>query len=565
MSQFVITKQDSSNSVDVKGFARLYGSAGYCLFVKGNYIVRNNDAGGVDILLGVALFDGCRVDKVNFAQLDFGRESLAKLSGRFIVISVIELEVQIISSIFGSFPCFMSPDCGVISSNQRLISQATDGKLSMNALRERIVYYTNYKHSLFEGVRRLEAGVVANVKDSNYSEYNYLSSVIKCQSNLSLENAIKGIKNKMEANARAYFTGGRKASVSYTGGRDSRLLLCQLLRVMPVEQIHTFTVGYENDLEYFVGDKFTRKFKVEHDLLVPELINTSHISEYVNQYENINFPCLYKDQVRQYLETKDVDVLNSNTPETVLCHLDYFEGQDHPAVNFVRKRRSIFEGRALGRNEKLANDVENAAVTKWKALRKNLPTDISANILFSLTTIQRDWAFNILRPFDLAANTVCIMEDPEIISILSSIDRSIFLDDNLYQILVKKEYPELHVTPTTRDIGFDIFKKMKVLDVVKNIPLIFKASVFAGSLSKLLKNNKSFIVNYCRDNQDMLVTIFGREDAEALLHKLDAGVYLDNRFSKLLNKILFRKKTIREYELITPLCAIALLNNNYYE
>ncbi|NOH77553.1 hypothetical protein F0247_21140 [Vibrio crassostreae] len=96
-------------------------------------------------------------------------------------------------------------------------------------------------------------------------------------------------------------------------------------------------------------------------------------------------------------------------------------------------------------------------------------------------------------------------------------------------------------------------------------PLIIRSLVYAGSLSKLLKMNHPFIADYCKDNYKNLDVIFENQALNNLLSKQNNDVYSDNRVMKLYTKALTNKSLINDYELIGPLCMIALLKNNKHE
>lgn len=537
----------------------------YQILLRGQYLKRRNDTGGYDFFFGSALYLGERVDKNKFEILSIEDINLNDISGRYLIISISSHSIKILNSMFGSFPCYIDKENGIVASNQSFIAKVKSGNINLNGIRERSIFFTNYNESLFENIKSLKPGSISVLNGSSLISKSYLKDVIRKKSNISSEEAIERIGSILENNTKAYFD-KKSAFVSYTGGRDSRLLLCELIRSIPKDKIKAFTVGFNEDIEYFIGRRFTKRYDISHDLIKPLLLNEGLIDKYVKDFENINFPCQYKNQVVDYLTQYDEpDVLNTAIPETILCHMDYFLGGSHYAVNFVRNRKSIFTKDQIISGKSIVDEVELEVVNIWNELREELPSDVSANIFFELTTFQRDWVFKILRPFDVAGNTVCVMEDPKIMSILSSLEINDFLNDRIYKKLVEKIYPELHVTPTTRDINFSILNKYKPMEIIKLSPLIIRSLVYAGSLSKLLKMNHPFIVDYCKDNYKNLDVIFETQALNNLLSKQSHDVYSDNRVMKLYTKALTNKSLINDYELIGPLCMIALLKNNKYE
>ncbi len=569
MSQFLIVKKGCDLPEEIVDFEKAYESSEYSVYFSGNYISRDFGKNGKDFLLGSSLYLGKRITQTTFSNIDFNIEALSEHSGRYLFLSVRGSELRIVSSILGSFPCYYSKNFHAIGSSERLVSKTLGTKLSLTGLKERLTYNINYKDSLFSDVFRVGAGVVTTFNESGLAVSDYLESSVKQYAELSLDAAIKLLAKKFDENTRAYFDNERKACISYTGGRDSRMMLCQLMRVLPKDRINTFTVGDSNDQEYFVGAAFTSKFNIKHDLFEPDLLDEEKIDTYANTYGDINFPCMYKDQMREYLKAKyageSVDFLNTHVPETLLCHLDYLQGEEHPAINFMRGRASGISTYGLLDNDSEITAQENAAIQQWETLRSRLPNDVITNIIFSSITFQRDWAYKVLRPYDMVANVVCIMEDPEILSILASMKLADCLNDKLYRTLMLTSYPEGYEVPTTRDINLSAFKKIRLVNIARYLPLMLKAGIFAGSLATLLKNNKDFIVGYCNENKSHLISLFGEGGTDSLLKSLNEGVYLDNRVDKIINLFYKRKKTLKEYELISPLCAIALLNNNDHQ
>jgi hypothetical protein len=562
MSNFVLIDKKIVNFNDFD-FDFDFDFLNYRILISGQYLKKNNSHGGCDFFFGSGLYYGERVNELTFNSLIIDEVNFSELSGRFLIISIRDDNVRIINSIFGSFPCYISSDGDVIGTNQTLIAKIKSTDISIEGVRERALYFTNYETMLFEGINLLKPGSESILKNSELIASSYLSKVITKLDDCDLDESVRMLTELIEFNTKSYFKDSEKAYVSYTGGRDSRLLLCQLIKSLPKEKIEAFTIGFDSDIEYFVGREFTKYNEVSHHLVRPSLLTDDAIDNYARTFENINFTCQYKTQVIDYLSKDKVDVLNTAIPETILCHMDYFLGDSHYAINFVRSRNSIFKAGQVINGIKITNGVEKAAVKIWDELRRELPTDASANIFFELTTFQRDWVFKILRPFDIAGNTVCVMEDPKIISILSSIEMNDFFKDKIYKRLVDKSYPELNITPTTRDMNLSIIKKYKFIDLLKYSPIILRSAIFAGSLSKLLKMNHPFIAKYCDQNKEKLTAIFNEKFLNELLIKQKREIYSDNRIVKLFVKLFYNKKTLDDYELIAPLCIIALIKNNH--
>jgi hypothetical protein len=563
MSNFILMNKKTLNIDGLDSFDFEFDFLNYRILISGQYIKNNNSHGGCDFFFGSALYYGKRVNELTFSSLITDEINFSELSGRFLIISIRDDNVRIVNSIFGSFPCYISSDGDVIGTNQTLIAKIKSTSISFDGLRERALYFTNYETTLFEGIDLIKPGSECVLQNSKLTANSYLSKVIKKLDDCDLDESVGMLAELIGNNTKSYFEDSDKAYVSYTGGRDSRLLLCQLIKSMPKEKIEAFTIGFDSDIEYFIGKEFTKYNGISHSLVRPSLLTEEGIANYAETFENINFTCQYKTQVIDYLKKYKCDVLNTAIPETILCHMDYFLGDSHYAINFVRKRKSIFKADQIINGNQIESGVETAAVRIWDELRRELPTDVSANIFFELTTFQRDWVFKILRPFDIAGNTVCVMEDPKILSILSSIEMDDFFNDRLYKRLVDKSYPELNVTPTTRDINLSIVKKYKFIDLIKYSPLILRSIIFAGSLSKLLKMNYPFIAKYCEKNKEKLALIFNEDFVNELLLKQKKNIYSDNRIVKLFVRLLYNKKTLDDYELIAPLCIIALIKNNH--
>lgn len=516
------------------------------------------------LLLGSAIHENVLVDSENLGEIVgnlIENRRFSSLSGRFVLIKVSEDSAFIVDSIFSSFPHYTYDKGNIHSSSLLLLNSILDLKISLNALKERVLYFSNYGKSMINNVLRTEPASVYDFSDS-VTHFSYLEEVLNPNFGISLTDAAVSIASRMEELISIYFPNEEDiSSLSFTGGRDSRLLLCQLLKVVGSERVKLYTVGNSTDTEYSVGRKFSSHYDVEHNLFSPRSLVESDLNEYSLKIGNINFPCQYKNQYINYLSDFEPVMINTAIPETLLCHLAYFEGENHPAINFLINRGSEYRFDNIIDGNLISEKAYNDAIAVWDRLESYLPNTTATKLFFELTTYQRDWVYNILRVSDYSGKTVCIMEDPIILSILASCDESWLCSDLLYEHIISHCYPELYLTPTTRQLSGKNVLGLKVSDMVSSSDVILNSFFDVSSLGYLTELNQDFLVNGIVNNPEYLKVIFSDEFLFDLTKKIKNGKYTKNRLYNLIKRKLISKYYVREYDLIVPICMIYILKN----
>lgn len=531
---------------------------GYHVYIKGNNgLLAQGDKHAV-IFFGSALYKKERVTKDNLGSIVEHVDYHLGLSGRFLIVKITSEKLEIINSIFGSYPCYINGDNTVISSNANIAREVAGEGISVPGIREKILYYCNYGESKYTNITPVQPASVVAIVGSRRFQESYMSEVVRIKDKVTSSEALRDLAEAIRSNIRSYFPVNSrcKVAVSFTGGRDSRTLLYALHKE-GVQDLKAFTVGNSRDVEYFVGREFTKKLGIKHEIIQPEKIDNNHAQKYAKYFDNINFPSLYKPQLLSQPSLQNVNVVNTIIPETLLCHMDYFRGEEHPAVNFLRKRVSCFYSKKLNWKAEIIVKAEQAAIEKWNCLRSMLPNDTVTNIFFGIVTFQTGWCFNILRPYDITGEVVCLMEDPQIISILGSIPQQEFHDDNLYASFIKQEFNSIHDTPTTRQLELRSLRTIKPKVAFRYAHIIIRGLVFPGSLAGLLKENSKYIIDTINKKRPLLDIYFGPDETDTIISDINEGVYGANRIEKLVTKLKARK-ILNDYELLTPFCLISL-------
>ncbi|MCD9522773.1 hypothetical protein GLP14_07960 [Photobacterium carnosum] len=532
-------------------------------FDESSSVKYHTNGSDVFLIFGSAIYNDKLIDNDCLSDVISSlndKSDFDKLSGRFVLIHFSDSSAKIIDSIFSSFPHYSAFENSIHSSSLYMLNKLFCFGLNINAVSERILFFSNYGKTIINDVVRVEPASIFSFSKSIDSA-SYLNGLIKPIKNLDLSVAADLISSRMEKLLSKYFQGNKKASLSFTGGRDSRLLLCQLMKIMDKDNIKLFTVGKSSDIEYSVGKKFSDIHKVEHLLFTPTGLNGLNLDKYSKMIGNINFPCQYKDQYIDYLKEFKPIMVNTAIPETVLCHLAYFEGNAHPALNFVKNRSSNFDKSNVLNGENIEANVFNEAQISWDKLSENLPNETITKIFFELTTFQRDWVYNILRASDYSGATVCVMEDPEILSILSSVDESYLSTDILYETIISRHYSFLYDAPTTRQLASNNFLSLKLSMIVKNFDTILKSFFDVSSLGYLTEKNQDFIKANLKENHEKLLITFDADFLERLFVRLDSSKYTKNRLINLYKRKIIKNGYISDYDLLIPLCVASLLNN----
>ncbi|ELI5732795.1 hypothetical protein RRK63_001457 [Vibrio fluvialis] len=522
----------------------------------------HKDEERLSICLGAAVYENKEITTLNLANaLDRlnDQSNYSDLSGRYLIIDIDACKAKLITSIFASFPHYVTLDKGMHCSSQYVISKLFNYSIDNESLIERCLYHCNYRSNFFSSVERSKPSVIYYHNKMSVDLISYLSGLIKQHDNIDIAKASRLISERMESLIKVYSENKSKLSISLSGGRDSRLLLCQLLKVLDKDSISLYTVGRNDDIEYSLGKKFSSNYEVSHNVYAPCGLNENNLASYAKKISNINFPVQYKSEFIEYLKEFQPALINTAIPETVLCHMHNFDGDNHPAVNFIRNRSTILESNYFKDGELISKKVEDSAMLIWKELRKSLPNDSITNIFFELTTFQRDWVYNILRISDYAGETICVMEDPEILSILSSIDKKWLSTDDFYELIIKEHYKNLYDVPTTRDLTPRKMLNTSPKYLFRHASIYFNCVIKVASLGYLTASNEKFMKRYIIDNHNELSSVFTEDYLQLLLNKLSTRNFSTNRVVNFLKRRFSIDRYLSEYELIIPTCLISLI------
>ncbi|CAH6799206.1 conserved hypothetical protein [Vibrio chagasii] len=514
------------------------------IFISGQYLKKGNI-----LFFGAGLYNNERISSTS--NLEEAIKTPNMISGRFCIVKINGNKLEVISSLFGGYPCYYS-SCGkYISSDANVIAKFKNIKLNTSFLREKAIYFSEYSQTAYQGINKFEPTSLTKIDGHKISSISYLESIFSDREDYDKNQTLKKLYGKILSNAKAYFEDS-KAYVSYTGGRDSRFVLCSLLKVLSKDNVSAFTIGHRGDIEYSVGRKFTKLVDVKHERIEVEALTEQDFIKYSSVFGEINFPCLYQESLLRNERLHDKDVLNTAIPEVLLSHMKYFNGNEHPAVNFISNRKNFLSSDNVISGDYIIDNAKSSAIKYWDAIRRVAPNDVATNIYFEVTTYQRNWVYSILKPYDIIGNTVCLMEDPEIFSLLSKLKVSDFEGDELYNLIVSKFCSELNGTPTTRDFDKGIYYLL-TKSGVKNIFTFLKFQIWPGSLSKLMKKNEVFIKEFIINHEKCLSDIFTEKYLNDLMHSLETKPYCDNRASKL-KSVIIKGGYFLDYELILPLC-----------
>ncbi|WP_199438215.1 hypothetical protein [Vibrio owensii] len=514
------------------------------VYITGQYLRQESF-----LFFGTGLYNNKRINSTsNFEEI---LTNPSMLSGRFCLIKFNSDKLEILSSLFGGFPCYYSTCGKYVSSDASTIAKCKGLELSVDFLREKSIYFSEYSQSAYKGIKKLEAASMISIYEHEIKSTSYLKSVFLDREKYEKKQTLEKLYRKIISNAKAYFEESH-ACVSYTGGRDSRFVLCSLLKVLPKNSVSAFTIGNKDDIEYSVGRRFTKLVGVRHSRIEAEVLTKQAFLKYSSVFGEINFPCLYQEEILRSKNLYNKDVLNTAIPEVLLSHMKYFSGSKHPAENFIFNRKNFLSESNVISGDYIMTSAKESAIKYWEHISKVTPNIVATNIYFEVTTYQRNWVYSILKPYDIIGNTVCLMEDPEILNLLSQLDISDFEGDDLYDLMVSEFCPELNDTPTTRDFDKGIryvFSKSGA----KNLLTFMKFQIWPGSLSKLMKKNELFIKGFIIEHKNNLSDVFTDRYLNELINKLETTPYCDNRISKLKSMIVGRGYFL-DYELVLPLC-----------
>lgn len=513
-------------------------------------------------IFGNALYKDSLLNCSNIKEV-FSEGNYSDLSGRFLLIKVLGKEISFVSSIFSSFPLFYCNKGNIFSSEQNILAAYYEREINTEALQEIALFHCNYATPLFKGIKQNSPSEIITFIGDEVIKVSYLSQIIRVKEGVTNNLAMEMLSERLEHLVKAYFL-NKKALISYTGGRDSRFVLQLLNKLLPKESIEAFTVGYKDDIEYEVGSRFTRKNLIAHKLIKPTLLDKEKADKQVSTFFNVNFPAQYELDVVEYLKNSNSSgaVLNTAIPETLLCHMGYFDGYESAGINFVKNRKSVFSVDDIKGSKDITAKVYDSVNNHWENLRSSLPNESITNVFFELTTYQKKWVFNILRPFDVGSSTVCIFEDPVILSILASMDADSLKDDRFYNELMLHMFSNFGEVPTTRDLELKSLVTTSKRYLLKMPLLAIRSNIFAGSLSSLLDKNVSFMKSVLDKNEVKLDLIFSSKGIE-LLEKVYETKYLTSRLQKLSYRIK-GKAFFKEYHYITPFIFIIMLNETKY-
>ncbi|MEZ9461136.1 hypothetical protein AB4178_05355 [Vibrio splendidus] len=556
MAYFLVKDKTITKSVHENVFSNTIEFMTYDIYVSGNLDWSNDENEGV-LIVGSCLYYDKRLtaDNVIKIGLDEIESNYNKLSGRYSIISLCESEIRILTSLFGTTSVYYSEGGKILSSNPWVIGELLGVKVNNNALNERLLFNTNYKHPLYENVDKLKSSSL-----SSFYNGELISRDLLCKLNWDYNDevffsSLLKIKSRTEKNLKNYNL--KKVGIPYTSGRDSRLLLTQAVENIGREKCLAFTVGHKNDAEYYIGKKYTDYLSVRHELIKPSVLNENRIEKYTKLFNAVNFPCIYQVDLIESSLITGLDVLDTVLQEVLFSHMVYFSGKEHPAVNFIRNRSTTYKESDIKICDDFICKIEEQAIIEWDELRRRLPNDVITNIFFEMRTFQAGWVYSIMQPYEYRGNVICTFEDPIVLQILSSFSLEMFKNDYVYENFVDYCYPTMNIIPSTRNLNFaTVLKKY-----FKYLPLYLRYLINPGSSSIHLSNNEKFIKFFVSKNWDILEVILSKGKIEKLKHSYNHEVYDKNRIEKMWTRLLGRNY-ISDEDMITPLCITSILKNN---
>ncbi|WP_139070501.1 hypothetical protein [Aliivibrio fischeri] len=528
-------------------------------FSKDNCLI-HRDNGLFAIIVGTAIYDSKVIDNSNFFdvvnEIEFSlKESSRKLSGRFSIIYIKEGVVKVYTSLFGSVSIYYIQNGKYISTVETLLSNIFNLDASIDTLGVMLRYYARYRNALYKGVSRFKYASLSTV-GNNVNAVSYLNSVFSCNQydTLSNKELVASLNKRLCYLLSLYSC--FELRVGLTGGRDSRLILA-MSESLGIKKLSTYTVGKIDDIESKYASKSAKYYGYHHEIFSPDKLN-SHISNnYFALINNINFPSIYKWQLIEYLRVKPKKHLNTATPETLLCHLDYFEGENKPYLNFIKNRASKVN-KIIPVNQYCNELAEEGARLIWDDLSSEINSNVLIKLMFEQVSYQSEWVYNILKIGDYSGGTVCIFEDPIVLSILSNIDEDFYLNDCLYKYFVNTFYPSMNNIISTRDC--DIGRVMNLPKTSREFISLLPDALKDEPLEYLLSENIDFIRKVIIDNRNELSDLFGCEFINDCIVRTQNG-FIHNRIKRFIMRRLNRK-VLSNYELIMPYCAASILNFN---
>ena len=178
---------------------------------------------------------------------------LKQYSGLFSIIVKKEKETWLATDIARSMPIYYTTDLTFISDDiESLKSICERSCFELDDIRVLELYTTSFvgfKNTIYKGVKQLELGCAAKMKDGTITEIPYFihSSGIK---ELNLEDAIKDFRNLTTNMIKRMVSvvGDRQIVLSLSGGYDSRYLACSL-KDQGINNVICYTYGRSDSFE----------------------------------------------------------------------------------------------------------------------------------------------------------------------------------------------------------------------------------------------------------------------------------------------------------------------------
>lgn len=407
---------------------------------------------------------------------------------------------------------------------------------------------------MFNQVSRLGYSEITEITSDSISNIDCLQYAIPTVKFHSLNDTLEEINNRLMHLLKIYSDSDLR--VGLTGGRDSRLFL-SLAKKSNIHNINTYTVGTQKDIEAYIAKKVSRFYAVTHDVFSPSNINNYQIEWYSNYINNANFPILYKTELISYLKKSPRKHLNSAIPETLLCHIDYFNGDNHPCQNFIKNRGSKLKN-SINLDKNDDDILYHSAMKIWNSIsRRTNNNELLIKLFFEQVTYQREWVYNILKIGDFSGGTICIFEDPTVLSLLSSIPEHYFHNDYLYSYYIKNFHPDMNSIISTRDT--DVGRVAKLSKLRLEFWKLFPLAIKNDPLEYLVTKNHAFMINLIKTERNRLTHIFSEKFISDIIN--NSRYYPSNRILRFSLRRL-NKKVYSNYEIIMPFCIALILSSH---
>ena len=488
-----------------------------------------NNQQGLALLLGSTIPSDCTGLLNHFLQeIDTENcyELLKKVDGRYCLFivkrGILYCSVDILNSTRLYF--YESPDYFAYSTSLKVLAKAFNLTPDLDGIKQKFIFYTNYYSNLIKGVKFVpydsatwhKIGHTSNPIQQQLHRLKYADS----DPNLSLQDAADKLQKLIrEIIHDLNLSDG--VAVSLSGGRDSRFTMAELVNALGNQNVKAFTVGAKRNTEGWFASKICRKFKIAHKTLPPHRISVSAMERFIWAIEDFDPGICTHHELLQILQQSKLPVVDSNSPEVLLGHVEKGYGSKGYPLNFLYNRMQPDTISQVRNADAIVKNSEKEILSVWEALPDGFPW--YANIrLLNFYYFQTRWCYWMSKLYDMASNALPLYINQRMFNFCLNLPLDHVKDYSLYKFYCKNKLQKWFSVITTRDCKEDINQQPLQVRIQRRIVgRYWKLMRAEYSVSKTLRLSAHEIKMYIIENRDILEEIFISSSIDAVLDKLD--------------------------------------------